>query len=30
LKYFTAGYSQIKREEVEGGAFITYIPAPTE
>jgi riboflavin biosynthesis pyrimidine reductase len=30
LKDFTAGYSQIKREEVEGGAFITYIPAPTE
>jgi len=30
LKDFSAGYSQIKREEVEGGAFITYIPAPTE
>jgi riboflavin biosynthesis pyrimidine reductase len=30
LKDFTTGYTQIKREEVEGGAFITYSPAPTE
>ena len=30
LEEFTIGYTQIKREEVEGGVFITYIPAPTE
>jgi riboflavin biosynthesis pyrimidine reductase len=30
LKEFTTGYTQFKREEVEGGAFITYRPAPTE